>query len=59
MTQVVCQNVHGECRHGDIHLPANVTLLGIGRIQAAMGLLVSREVGAGGIVLATFSACVF
>ena len=59
MTQVVCQNVHGECRHGHIHLPANVTLLGIGRIQAAMGLLVSREVGAGGIILATFSACVF
>ena len=54
VTQVVCQDVHGEGRHGDVHLAADVALLSIVGIQASMSLLVPGEVRAGGVILATF-----
>jgi hypothetical protein len=42
--QVVGQDVHGKGRHGDIHLSANVALLGTVGIQTTVGLLVPGEV---------------
>ncbi len=56
--QVVGEDVHRESRHGNIHLSADVALFGISRIQAPVGLLVSGQVGTGGVVLSTFAALV-
>lgn len=52
--EVVGQNVHGKCGHGNVALSTNMTFLGISRIQATVGLLVSGQVGAGGVVFSTF-----
>ena len=56
VVEVVREDVHGERRHGDVHLATDVALLGVGGVQAPVGLLVSREVGAGGVVLAALGA---
>ena len=56
VVEVVCEDVHGEGRHGDIHLATDVALLGIGGVKAPVGLLVPREVGAGGVVLSALGA---
>ena len=39
VTEVVSQDVHGECRHGNIHFTTHVTFFGIVGIQATMCLL--------------------
>ena len=52
------QDVHGQGGHGDVHLTAHVALLGVVRVKAAMRLLVSRQIWAGGIILAAFRACI-
>ena len=51
--QIVGEDVHGEGRHRDVHLVANVALFGAVGIERAVGLLMTRQVGAGGIVLTT------
>ncbi len=42
--EIVCEDVHGQSRHGDVHLAADVALLGIGRVQAPVSLLVPGQV---------------
>ncbi len=59
MVEVVSQDVHGKRGHGDVHLAADVALLGTARIQTSMRLLVPRQVGASGVVLAALGASVF
>lgn len=54
MVEVVRKDVHGEGRHGDVALPTDMALFGIARVQTPMGLLVARQIGAGGIVLSAF-----
>jgi len=56
--QVVCQDVHGEGGHGDIHFVADVALLGTVGVQTPVGLLVPGEIGTGCVVLAALRACV-
>ena len=51
--EVVGEDVHGEGRHADVHLAADVALLRVGRVEAAVSLPVAGEVAAGGVVLAT------
>ena len=59
VVEVVSQDVHGKRGHGDIHLAADVALLGAAGIQTSMRLLVPRQVGAGGVVLAALRTSVF
>lgn len=54
--EVVGQDVHGQRRHGHVHLPARGTLAGHLAVQAAVRLLVSAEVGRGGVRLAALVA---
>ena len=42
VVETVSQDVHGEGRHADVHLPAHQALLGGARAQAQVGLLVSE-----------------
>ena len=56
VVEVVGQDVHGEGGHADVHLAADVTLLGVGRVQAAVSLSVSAQVTAGRVMLPTVSA---
>ena len=56
VVEVVREDVHGERWHGHVHLATDVALLGIGGVEAPVGLLVPGEVGTGGIVLATLGA---
>ena len=58
VVEVVGEDVHGEGGHADIHLAADVTLLCICRVKAAVCLPVSGEVTACGIMLPTVCACV-
>ena len=58
VVEVVCEDVHGERRHGDVHLATDVTLLGIGGVEAPVGLLMPGEVRAGGVVLAALRTSV-
>ena len=58
VVEVVGEDVHGEGGHADIHLAADVTLLGISWVQTAVGLPMSTQIAAGGIVFATVGACV-
>ena len=41
VVEVVGEDVHGEGGHADVHLAADVTLLRICRVKAAVGLPVS------------------
>ena len=54
--EVVGEDVHGEGRHADVHLAADVALLRVGRVEAAVSLPVAGEVAAGGVVLTTLGA---
>ena len=56
--EVVGEDVHGEGRHADVHLAADVALLRVGRVEAAVSLPVAGEVAAGGVVFATVSTAV-
>ena len=56
VVEVVCQHMHAECRHAHVHLVTDVALLGVCRVEGAVGLPVSRQVARGGVVLATFGA---
>ena len=49
VAEVVGEDVHGQGRHADIHLVADVAGLGILRAESLVGLLVAGEVGAGGV----------
>lgn len=42
VVEVVGEDVHGEGGHADIHLAADVTLLGVGRVEAPVSLSVAR-----------------
>ena len=52
--EVVGEHVHGQGRHAHVELLADVARLGCLRGELAVGLLVSRQVGARGKVLSTF-----
>lgn len=54
--EVVGKNVHGQRRHGHIHFITGGTLAGHLAVQAAVRLLVSAEVGGGGVCLAALVA---
>ena len=54
--QVVGQHVHGQRRHGHVHLVARGTLPGLLAVQAAVSLLVSAQIGGRGVRLATLAA---
>ena len=43
VVETVSQDVHGEGRHADVHLPAHQALLGCARAQTQVGLLVSEH----------------
>ena len=51
--EVVGEHVHGQGRHAHVELLADVARLGCLRGELAVGLLVSRQVGARGKVLST------
>ena len=55
MIEIVCEYVHAESRHTDIHFAANMALFSIGRVQTAVSLSVSGQVAAGCIMFATIS----
>ena len=44
VTEVVCEDVHGERRHGDVAFAADVALLRVAGVEGAVGLLVSGKV---------------
>lgn len=54
--EVVGEDVHGQRRHGHIHFITGGTLAGHLAVQAAVRLLVSAEVGGGGVRLAALVA---
>lgn len=56
VAQVVRQHVHGQRRHGHVHLGARRALLGQLRVRAAVRLLVARQVRRGRVVFATLAA---
>ena len=58
VVEVVGEDVHGEGRHGDVHLVADVALLGTAGIETPVSLLVTGEVRTCGVVLAAFGASV-
>ena len=51
--EVVGEHVHGQGRHAHVELLADVARLRCLRGELAVGLLVSRQVGAGGKMLST------
>ena len=51
--------MHGEGRHADIHLVTDLALFGIVLVNAPVSLPVALQVGGGGIMLSTVTACVF
>ena len=55
MLQVMGQHVHSQRRHGHVRLVAGGTLPGLLAVQAAMSLLVSAQIGGGGVRLAALS----
>ena len=58
VVEVVRQDVHGEGGHADVHLAADVTLLGVGRVQAPVSLPVPGEIAAGGVMFPTVGTSV-
>lgn len=54
--EVVGEDVHGQCGHWHIHFTTGGTLAGHLAVQAAVRLLVSAEVGGGGVRLAALVA---
>ena len=58
MVQVVSEYVHGQGGHADVHLVADMALLGIVAVQASVGLPVSREIAARRIMFPTVTASV-
>lgn len=56
--EVVCEQVHGQRRHGDVRLPAVLALLGQLAVKATVRLLVAREVARRRVVLPALVACV-
>lgn len=54
--EVVGEDVHGQRRHGHVHFVTGGTLAGHLAVQAAVCLLVSAEVGGGGVRLAALVA---
>lgn len=56
MCKLVCEHMHCQGRHADIRLAAVDALLCRLRVQASVCLLVSREVGRGGVLFAAFGA---
>ena len=53
------EQVHGQRRHAHVRFAARHTLLGRLRIQTAMRLLVSRQIGRGGVLLTALRTRVF
>lgn len=48
--------MHGQCGHAHVHFVASGTLLGQLRVGTAVRLLVTGQIGRGGVVLATLGA---
>jgi len=54
--EVVCEEVHGQRRHGDVHFPAVRAGPGVLAVDAAVGLLVTGEVRRRGVATVTLIA---
>lgn len=54
--EVVGEDVHGQCWHRHVHFVTGGTLAGHLAVQAAVRLLMSAEVGGGGVCLAALVA---
>lgn len=54
--QLVREQMHRQGRHADVGLTARHALLGRLRVQAAMGLLMTRQVAGGGVLSSAFAA---
>jgi len=57
MGKLVREHMHCQCRHADICLAAVNALLGGLRVEAAMCLLVPRQIRGCSILLAALGAC--
>jgi len=56
--EVVREQVHREGGHADVDLPAGGALLGLLTGRTAVSLLVTGEVGRGGVVSATLATSI-
>jgi len=57
MGELVREHMHCQCRHADVCLAAVDALLGGLRVEAAMRLLVPRQIRRCGVLLAALGAC--
>jgi len=54
VVEVMGEHVHAEGGHADVHLVADLALLGVPRVERPVGLSVSGQVGRCRVVLPTF-----
>ena len=53
VVEVVGEHMHAEGRHADVHLVADVALLGVPRVEGAVCLPVAGQVARSSVVLST------
>ena len=56
VVEVVGEHMHAEGRHADVHLVADVALLGVLRVEGAVCLPVTGQVAGSSVVLSTLRA---
>ena len=56
VVEVVGEHMHAEGRHADVHLVADVALLGVPRVEGAVCLPVAGQVAGSSVVLSTLRA---
>ena len=56
VVEVVGEHMHAEGRHADVHLVADVALLGVPRVKGAVCLPVAGQVAGSSVVLSTLGA---
>ena len=56
VVEVVGEHMHAEGRHADVHLVADVALLGVLRVEGAVCLPVAGQVAGSSVVLSTLRA---
>ena len=56
VVEVVSEYMHAEGRHADVHLVADVALLGVPRVEGAVCLPVAGQVARSSVVLSTLGA---
>ena len=56
VVEVVGEHMHAEGRHADVHLVADVALLGVPRVEGAVCLPVTGQVAGSSVVLSTLGA---